>query len=229
MLNFMEFMRWEPASAGKPASAAAAKPDKEPDAKPNSAPAKAAEAPAAKPAAAKGNGSAIASMWSKAPAKKGRKPAPKQAAAQPSLKEKAAAVDAEAFMRLNQQVEPHPEPCMLWALCGVLHIVPYPSFVLTAFEEHKMKGTPLQARNSAHQSSSLSLTMQPYKGLYAKNGHHMTVSLDYAEHRLPEIKGGQSVASAHAVHYTVTSIRACWIHILPDAASSSGKDNEEDI
>jgi len=143
----MEPMRCEPASAGKPASAAAAKPDKEPEAKPNSAPAKAADAPAAKPAAAKGNGSAIASMWSKAPAKKGRKSAPKQAAAQPSLKEKAAAVDAEAFMRLNQQVKPHPEACMLWALPGVLHIVSHPSFVSTAsLSSTKWKALPLQAR-----------------------------------------------------------------------------------
>lgn len=87
------------------------KEEKEPEAKSASAPAQAAEAvPAVKPAAAKGKGSAIASMWSKAPAKKGaRKPAPQQAAAQPSLRAKATAVDAEAFMRLNQQVH------SLWA------------------------------------------------------------------------------------------------------------------
>ena len=79
--------------------------EEEPEAKSASAPARAAEvAPVAKPAAAKGKGSAIASMWSKAPAKKAKKGAPQKAAAQPSLKEKAAAVDAEAFMRLNQQV-----------------------------------------------------------------------------------------------------------------------------
>ena len=81
------------------------KEEEELEAKSASAPARAAEVlPAAKPAA-KGKGSAIASMWSKAPAKKGaKKAAPQPAAAQPSLREKAGAVDAEAFMRLNQQV-----------------------------------------------------------------------------------------------------------------------------
>ena len=80
---------------------------KEPEAKSASAPARAPEAlPAGKPAAAKGKGSAIASMWSKAPAKKAKKAVPQQAAAQPSLKQKAGAVDSEAFMRLNQQVRP---------------------------------------------------------------------------------------------------------------------------
>ena len=98
---------WEITCAGKPAAAIAVtnKVEVEPEAKSASAPAKAAEAvQAAKPAAAKGKGSAIASMWSKAPAKKGRKAAPQQASAQPSPEKKAAAVDAEAFMRLNQQV-----------------------------------------------------------------------------------------------------------------------------
>ncbi|CAK0773394.1 hypothetical protein CVIRNUC_004061 [Coccomyxa viridis] len=74
---------------------------REPDAEQDSASAKATEQPTAKPAAAKGKGSAIASMWSKAPPKKAGKAAPKQTPA--SAKSKAAAVDAEAFLRLNQQ------------------------------------------------------------------------------------------------------------------------------
>ena len=74
-----------------------------PDAEHNSASATAIEQPIAKPAAAKGKGSAIASMWSKAPAKKAGKAALKQTAAPASAKSKAA-VDAEAFLRLNQQV-----------------------------------------------------------------------------------------------------------------------------
>ena len=74
-----------------------------PDAEHNSAADK-AEQPTAEPAAAKGKGSAIASMWSKAPPKKAGKVAPKQTPAPASAKSKAAAVDAEAFLRLNQQV-----------------------------------------------------------------------------------------------------------------------------
>lgn len=97
--------------AGKPAAAAAGtkKAKKEDGAKHDSAPAKVADKPAAKPAAAKGKGSAIASMWSKAPAKKAKKPAAKQAAAPAPVKEKAVAVDAEAFMRLNHEVRHFPK------------------------------------------------------------------------------------------------------------------------
>ena len=94
-------------SAGKmPLKAAGAdKPaEKDLEAEHDSAPAKAFEQPTAKPAAAKGKGSAIASMWSKAPAKKARKAAPKHTPAPAAAKSKAAAVDAEAFLRLNQQV-----------------------------------------------------------------------------------------------------------------------------
>ena len=94
-------------SAGKmPLKAAGAdKPaGREADAEHDSAPAKATEQPAAKPAAAKGKGSAIASMWSKAPPKKAGKAPPKQTPAPAAAKSKAAAVDAEAYLRLNQQV-----------------------------------------------------------------------------------------------------------------------------
>ena len=103
--QILELIYGNMTSAGKmPLQAAAA--DKtagrEPDAEQDSAPAKATEQPTAKPAAAKGKGSAIASMWSKAPPKKAGKAAPKQTPA--SAKSKAAAVDAEAFLRLNQQV-----------------------------------------------------------------------------------------------------------------------------
>lgn len=51
-------------------------------------------------------------MWSKAPAKKAAKK-PAQATVSAPAKAKAAAVDAEAFMRLNQQVRyPHSQ-CQL--------------------------------------------------------------------------------------------------------------------
>ena len=89
------------AGADKPA-------EREPDAEHDSAPAKAVEQPTAKPVAAKGKGSAIASMWSKAPPKKAGKAAPKQTPAPAAAKSKAAAVDAEAFLRLNQQVSALP-------------------------------------------------------------------------------------------------------------------------
>ena len=90
-------MPLQAAGADKPAKGEA-------DAEHDSAPGKATEQPAAKQAAAKGKGSAIASMWSKAPPKKAGKAAPKQTPAAASAKSKAAAVDAEAFLRLNQQV-----------------------------------------------------------------------------------------------------------------------------
>ena len=103
----------KPSAADAKADAAhEEKPALAPEAKHNSAPAKPAAALASKPTAAKGRGGAIASMWSKAPNKKAAKK-PAQATIPAPARGKAAAVDAEAFMRLNQQVRyPHSQ-CQL--------------------------------------------------------------------------------------------------------------------
>ena len=114
---------WTMISAGKmplQATGADNSAREELDAEHDSAPEKAIEQPAAKPAAAKGRGSAIASMWSKAPPKKAGKAALKQTPAPPSAKSKASAVDAEAFLRLNQQVRALPSS--LYGKHGTQHL-----------------------------------------------------------------------------------------------------------
>ena len=160
------------------------KEEAEPEAKSASAPARAAEVmPAAKPAAVKGKGSAIASMWSKAPAKKAKKAAPQKTAAQPSLKEKAAAVDAEAFMRLNQQV--------------------YPTSRCLPPERNAMHKLSEPPRNGADRQNT------------SRTGLVCVVL---------------QICMISTLVLTQTGFRASLTrHVLQDAASSSGEEDEDDV